>query len=258
MHQIEMAESSQEFEAMWLAAGRHLSAQIDGGIQSWIRAHLNPPFLEHLSFRHGNQLFFIHVFDVDQRVRSPGSLDGLQRIASSCQGFACLMPMRGGRDTGGWHPVHTGWGLVDMTSHQEVDPVALLTYESIEITDWELHDFAIQVVRDALESQGYEIMSWCPDPNISPSIWFVGDSKGPEWVVVRAARYPQRAASKPAGREKMVMNYRGHPSIGHFASVVIANSRDPFDPTASTNGNFLPIFRGQGAVINFKGLEALT
>ena len=66
MYEIEMQEMSEAFLPCWKAAGIHLSKQVDGGIQSWLRAHPYPPFLEHLSFRLGNQLFFVRVEDVDR------------------------------------------------------------------------------------------------------------------------------------------------------------------------------------------------
>ncbi len=68
MYEIEMNEISEAFFPCWKAAGIHLSKQVDGGIQSWLRAHPYPPFLEHLSFRLGNQLFFVRVDDVDGMV----------------------------------------------------------------------------------------------------------------------------------------------------------------------------------------------
>lgn len=39
MHDIEMQEMSQEFLKCWQAAGMHLNQQVDGEIQSWLRAH---------------------------------------------------------------------------------------------------------------------------------------------------------------------------------------------------------------------------
>jgi hypothetical protein len=57
MHDIEMHEVSDEFARCWQAAGRHIQIQAQGPLRSWLKANLNPPFLEHLSFRLGNQLF---------------------------------------------------------------------------------------------------------------------------------------------------------------------------------------------------------
>ena len=81
MYEIEMHERSEVFFPCWKAAGIHLSKQVDGGIQSWLRAHAYPPFLEHLSFRLGNQVFFVRVEDVDEKVRGPGNPQGFSRAS---------------------------------------------------------------------------------------------------------------------------------------------------------------------------------
>ena len=50
MHDIHMAEVTEDFTRCWNAAGLHIQNHAQGPLQSWLRAHLNPPFLEHLSF----------------------------------------------------------------------------------------------------------------------------------------------------------------------------------------------------------------
>ena len=85
MYTIELQKMSPQFLDCWKAAGNHLNRQVQDGIQSWLRAHPFPPFLEHLSFRLGNQLFFIRVEDIDQDIEGPGSLAGLNTIADGCK-----------------------------------------------------------------------------------------------------------------------------------------------------------------------------
>ena len=58
-----MHEVTPEFERCWLAAWQHLEAQAGGAMRSWLRVHLNPPFLEHPSFRLDNQVFFVRIED---------------------------------------------------------------------------------------------------------------------------------------------------------------------------------------------------
>jgi len=60
MHPVEQEKPSQTFVKAWQAAGHHLQKQGQEGI-NWVRADLNPPMAEHLSFRIGNQLIFIFV-----------------------------------------------------------------------------------------------------------------------------------------------------------------------------------------------------
>lgn len=76
--------------------------------------------------------------------------------------------------------------------------MALVTDEKVEMTLWEVHDMAVQVVRDYVEKQGFQLMSWQGNPEVDPSIWFVSTTRKPEWVVVRSAKYPANSAERPA------------------------------------------------------------
>ena len=60
MHEVSQSEPSDDFKRAWSLAGQHIQKQSGGGL-SWLRADLNPPMVEHLSFRIGNQIFFIFV-----------------------------------------------------------------------------------------------------------------------------------------------------------------------------------------------------
>lgn len=256
MYPIDMTPMSDEFRTLWFAAGSHLQSCMDGGANTWLRSHHTPPYLEHLSFILGNQLFFIFLIDADGVVESPGSLRGLQRVTEACQGVPCLMPMRRAIGTDVWHPATPGWGLLHAATHEPVMPPELISDEAIEMTDWELQDFAVKIVRNDLEAKGHELMSWNADPEVSPNIWFVGDSQGPEWITVRAARYPSRCAIRPDNLATLELSVHGFPCIGHFASVSFANADDPFDPMASSTGNFLPLWRGHKAAAFYDGLES--
>ena len=251
MYDVEMPEASPEFGRCWKAAGSHLNRQVEGGMRSWLRAHLRPPFLEHLSFRLGNQLFFVRLEDVDGRLKGPGSLDGLLAIADGCQGSACLMPMKKQPLGGEWIPAHPGWALIDARTKKPINPVSLITEEKIPTTDWEVHDFAVQVVRGTLVEEGYELMSWQGNPNADPAIWFVGDSKGPEWVVVRAVRYPEKDAKRPHNWSDIADSCARLSKIGHFASVAFASTDQKFETEGEAP---VPLWRGHGVHCNYSGL----
>ena len=254
MHDIEMAEISEAFSNCWKAAASHLHRQGQGSL-NWLRAHLTPPFLEHLSFRIGNQLFFVRVEDVAGQVVGPASLKGLLFVADECKGHACLMPMS--RRGSEWRCTVSDWGLIDARSQKIINPVSLVTDEEIELTDWELQDVAVEVVRSKLEQSGKLIMSWQGNPAVDPSLWFVGED-GPEWVVVRAARYPKRDVPVPANIDKIVSGLPKYQNKGNFAVVRLVNASDPFDPTAQKSGNFLPIIRGHGISVGYDGLKSLA
>jgi hypothetical protein len=94
MHDIEMHEITEQFAQCWRTAGRHIERQAQGPLQSWLKSSLSPPFLEHLSFRLGNQLFFVRIEDADGVLEVPGSRIGLLAVAEGCKGYPCIMPMR--------------------------------------------------------------------------------------------------------------------------------------------------------------------
>ena len=126
MYEVEMQEMSAEFLPCWKAAGKHLDRQVDVGIHDSCRAHPHPPFLDHLSFRLGNQLFFVRVEDIEGEFTGPGSLDGLKHIAKTANGRACILPMKKGL-SGQWVAVHSGWGLVDALTDLPINPAALVS-----------------------------------------------------------------------------------------------------------------------------------
>ena len=252
MYDVEMQKMSEEFFNCWEAAALYLNSQGREDTISWIRAHPYPPYTEHLSFRVGNQLFFIRVEDVDGIVEGPGTIEGLFAVAEGNNGHACIMPMRR-KDTGDeWIPVSVGWGLIDASTGNPVDPLSLATDEKIEMTPWELHDMAVQVVREYLENKGYQLMSWQGNPEIDPSIWFIGDSKEPEWVVVRVTRYPEAHAEPPENWRDIVLKCATISTEGHYASVALANSEQTFD---SEDEEAIPLWRGATMYIQFPGLE---
>jgi len=252
MQTIEMQKGSEEFAKCWRAAGVHLQNQAQGPLRSLLKATLSPPFLEHLSFRLGNQLFFIRLEDVDGELVVPGTLSGLFWIADGCKGHPCILPMR--KSSGEWSADRTGWGLVHARTGQKVEPPALITDELIEMTDWEVHAFAVQVVRQQLEKGGRQLMSWQGNPFVDPSLWLVGDN-GPEWVVVRAVRYPRIRADVPDNWNNIAASCAGVGKTGHFASVSVGNSNDPFEPTETQPGTSL--WRGHALFANYTGLEKI-
>jgi hypothetical protein len=251
LNPLEQHQPSEEFARCWQAAGRHIEVKAQGPLHSWLKASLNPPFLEHLSFRLGNQLFFIRIEDVDAKLQTPGTRDGLLYIAQGCKGHPCLMPMR--YRAGAWEVEAAGWGLVDVRTAKVIDPPALISDERIEMTDWEVQDFAVQVVRDHLERAGRKLMSWQGNPAVDPSIWFAGDS-GPEWVVVRAARYPQTSAHPPINWQEIAARCAAVGKAGHFAAVAVASADDAFDPAGIVPPE--PLWRGHGMLVRFEGLES--
>jgi hypothetical protein len=70
-----------------------------------------------------------------------------------------------------WQPVEVGWGLIDFRTRKAINPFDLVTHEPIEMTPWEIHDVAVQAVREHLSSTGWTIASWQTDLNVDPSVF---------------------------------------------------------------------------------------
>ncbi len=252
MYEIDMQEMSSDFFQCWQSAGIHLGKQVDGGIQSWLRAHPYPPFLEHLSFRLGNQLFFVRIEDVDGKVQGPGNTQGYKTAALDANGRACIMPMKKSLLGASWEPALPGWGLLDADTMQPINPVELVTDQKIEMTACEVHDMAVQVVRDYLEREGFKLMSWQGNPQVDPSVWFIGSSKRPEWVVVRSTKFPENSASRPDNWQDIASSCARLSDTGHFASVAFVSVDQPFE---SAQESAVPLWRGYGMHVRFTGLE---
>ena len=90
MYRVEQEEPSTDFKEAWSAAGRHIQSQADTGL-SWLRATLNPPMAEHLSFRIGNQIFFVFVDAAEFNYESGRQL--FSKVCSMAGAVPCLMPM---------------------------------------------------------------------------------------------------------------------------------------------------------------------
>lgn len=133
--------------------------------------------------------------------------------------------------------------MLDADTGRSVNPVDLGSAEKIEMTAWELQDIAVQVVRDQLQKEGFQLMSWQGNPDVDPSIWFVGKRKKQQWVVVRAARYPESEAIKPGNWSDIAAGCAHMSEVGHFAPVAFASVDQPFLTAEEAP---VPLWRGHG------------
>ena len=249
---IPMNEVTDDFVRCWQSAGKHLQSQIEHDALNFFRANLTPPFLEHLSFRLGNQIFFIHVTDDQGELKKPSKLEATFTAAEIGKGIPCQMVMQ--RTRTGWEPKFGGWGLTHAETGETVSPLDLVSDELIEMSDWELQDFAIQIVRDHLEKEGCKVDSSVSDPNIDPQIWFEGKDGEFHYAVVRGVRYPVKEANLPHNIEGIIDYCAQKTKSGYFGSVAVANADEAFDP----DGGGMPLWRGHGLLVGFHGLIPLT
>jgi hypothetical protein len=254
MHRIEQPEPTKEFKQAWNAAGQHIQNQADTGF-SWLRNTLYPPFAEHISFRIGNQIFYVFVEAAEFNYNSYNGQSSLFDMAcKDANAIPCLMPMS--KSLGKWKPNYAGWAFIHAESKKAINPLDFVSNELIEMTDWELHDMAIQIVHERLEEEGKKIFSKQPSRKIDPSMWF-HDETGNHYVVVRAARYPETEILLPKNIDDIKLGCLKESNSAYFAPVILANAEDPFDPKAKSNGNFLPLYRGFGMFPKYPRISAI-
>ncbi len=247
LYTIEQEPPSDAFQELWSYAGRHLKSQAREVLR-WLRSDLEPPIAEHLSFLLGNQLFFVFVESEDIFY---GNLDLFLQAAEAAKAVPCILPMQ--KIGAEYKPMLYGWGLVHAKTKEPVNPSELVSEELIEISDWELHDFAIHIVKTHLERDGKAVFQTQANMEIDPSIWFEENGEN-YWVVVRGGRHPTRVVEMPANLAA-IKKYCAHRAAGgFFAPVILANSDDPFEPGGK---NSLPLYRGHGVFVKYGGLQSV-
>ena len=246
MYHIEMHEVSNDFSHCWNTALNHIESKGREAIK-WLKCDLVPPFLDHASFRIGNQLFFLRIEDIDESLETPSNPDGLKTIANGCNGIACHMPMK--RKGIGWEVVEQDWGLIDPDNKTIINPFELVTDENILMTDWEIQDFAVQVVRNYIkEKLGFKIFSSQGNPSVHPSLWFKGEEKD-ECVIVGSARFGEYKPELPDNIDDIIRSVSKVTDKVHFAAVGF------YHPKQRDHEEVLPLYRGHETGIQFKGLE---
>ena len=242
---------SDEFYELWVAARNHLNCWVDSGLV-WIRSYPHPVYREHLSFRFGNQLFFVRVMDAFSKIVAPGTLEGLRHVVEKSGGHGCVLPMVCTETE--WKAMMPNWGLISPEDGSLIDPSSMLTNDIVPMSDWEVQDLAVQVVRDYLSERGMESYSWDSDPESDPSIWFVDQDGRPAWVIVRATRHPAKAPAVPSNWRNRAIQFSGMKHRGYFAGIGFANDEDPFHPLG---WGALPLWRGFLCRHNFAALMVL-
>jgi len=251
MYDIASGDPSRGFIEMWRRAGLHIQSRASGTDIVWLKSEPVPPFLHHLSFRLGSEVFFVRIEDHSELLPVPGNRGGLLRVTNGWRGWPCVMPMELADDE--WRPVLGGWGLVDLRNGEPVAPDQVRQDGPVEMTDWEVHDFAVQIVRTRLEDELHRpVTKWSGDPGISPSIWFVDASGAPAWVVVKAARHPGPDPAPPDNLASVAAQCRRVSDVGYFAPVTVASGNDPFHPDGR---DAAPLMRGERLVPRFLGLQ---
>ena len=246
-----------------------------------VPASRDPDF--HIAMRYQNQLglFFIAAdwgstalteFDHDRRDRLLARAKELHSVAilAQCSLFAPIHMRSSAKqpeEKPGAHGVTLFLSEGDL--RVEEPSVELLAFEvvetgapleetrfdtgtRIEISDWELLDFAIQCVRSQLEKEGYRVRGWTSEPGADAHIVAHKDHVNTR-ILVGAARYP---ALEPIFDRDRLMAVAEQVLIEGdqlaTASVSLAHADEAF-----SRDQVLSLYRGEPAIVTFRGLEII-
>ncbi len=141
-------------------------------------------------------------------------------------------------------PFNEGWNLYDARTNEKIDPFVLATNEPVKMSEWELNNFAIQIVRNDLENEGNEILSFCDLVEVNPQIWFKNKKGEVGWVIVKHI-----TNEKDLDYREWVGLEKNNPQLqncdGYFAPIQFASFDSP------------TLLRGGGVTVNYRGLKRI-
>lgn len=212
----------------------------------WIKTEPSYPAFEDFTFAVRNQVFPVLVLRSDDKGRllnPPPRIEALRRESERNNLIPCVFPIR---DKTGSPFFPDTWDLINPFTGKSVDPIAISSDSPVKISDWELRNWAVNIVWQHLKSERLERLSYCDAPEIDPQIWF-RDKNGKEcWLEVLYALYPKDT-------QKLTFSYKTWPDevMSHDGYV----ARVGFAGIENTDMSIL--YRTQGADVNFRGIEKI-
>ena len=230
----------------------------------WIKTELTYPSFDNLTFAYKNCIFSV-VVELINKKGSSFTKQQKDRLLKACEEnnlVPCTFRLNLrekvdnflGRLMGNKHqldnvltPIEQGWNLYDVRTNEKIDPLNVASNDKTRMSKWELNNFAIQIVRNEIEKEGNEILSFCDLPEVNPQIWFKNSKGETGWVIVKHIKNE----SDLDFREWVGLEDRSpqlKPFDGYFASVQFCSLN-----TKSTS----ELFRGDCMNVNYKGIERI-
>ena len=263
-------EPSQEFLRAINVAGNTLESQFKkhrgqgrpSHDYNWIKSELIWPSFDHLTFAFGNQVFSVLVELTDGTHTSLSSRER-ERCFAAARDFRlipCVFPVHPVTLT----PCFEGWNLFDLKEGFRIIPAQLATDELIPMSEWELQNFAIQIVRDHIKQKlNGRIHSYSDIIGINPQIWFEDEGGKGSWVIVRFC-----PIIRGGEKNEFVGFERSSPHLepldGHFSAVSAASAapvlydlNGDIIPLSRRYDGTAPVYRGDGFYVKFDGLQRI-
>ena len=226
----------------------------------WIKTALSYPSFDDFTFAYRNKIFSVIVERAERTENNKFAFGNAQRVFTllrECKNnnlVPCVYPVIENKDgsrifygrpimncRNGKH-VPSSWNLIRADSKTFVDPISEASDELIEVSDWELQNWSVQIVSDYLYKEGFKRLSYCDMLGIEPHIWFENSNGARCWIEVLYAKYPDTDKTFSfTNWPYEVLKYDGYKAVVSFANI---NIDKPYEK----------LYRAQGADVNFRGI----
>ena len=242
-------------------AGYHIQQMIGENKSdfTWIRPEATNPSFDDLNFRYKNQVFsvLIKILHRGEEMLEPRRIEPFIRETKENNLVPCIFPVTFEfapvSSPHGWgivfepgkNPSHelkmqdpTGWNLFHAETNEKINPLEMADDTPVLMSDYEMQNFAIQIVRNQLKKDGLKLESFCDAPGITPQLWFQDKNGKMCWVCVEYG--PDEKKIK-------------QPNISNLNSA-LAEYDGYFAPVGIQPMNGNKAYRGIGYYINYSGL----
>lgn len=219
----------------------------------WLKTIMTYPCFEHLSIAYKNQIFCILIEIINENTKKSYLPEQYRNnLIKECNKnnlIPCIYkvyvnnPLNPAYNT--LKPVNGGWNLYHAATGDLINIEGVVSDLPVVMSEWELHDFAIQIVRDYIVDQlHYPILSYQNIVGIDPQLWFEDENHNKKFVIVRYTKFPENKAQRPNNIQTIKNSCNGYG--GYFASVAFHGEKVPD-----------VLYRGDKAYIAFNGLEEI-
>lgn len=157
---------------------------------SWLKSELTRPSFDHFSIAYKNQVFSILIDIRNEDGESFLPPEFLKRQLGEAKKnnlIPCLFPVViENMDSSTVRVIdNNNWNLFDSISGDLILPDNLVSDKKIEMSQWELHNFAIMQTRFMLKQQDFKVVSFQNVIGVDPQLWFLDEDGNNSWVVIR-------------------------------------------------------------------------
>jgi len=204
----------------------------------------------HTSFRIGNQLFFVHIVDVDKNIETPGTIEHFIDISERFQCVACLLPVS--KTINSWNIENLDWGLIDAKTRKPVNPYSIVSNKKIVMSDNEIYAMGHEYIRTNIITKDHEcqVTGFIIDPEVYPSIFF--NYKNNECCVLIKVSHGAFPYFKKLDFKDQLEKMK---SMFNNKTIYFAGAHLLGEEQLKQNNKSLPFYRGQGYHPKFLGLE---